>query len=127
MLQGNTIYVRRESLRRMLWEKVDSWLWNRPQNAMQRALSFYDIEGDLDAALDELTDNEVESVILHEIGEYIAGQELGPDWQRLMAANVRCWGGCLSTIGVDVHPSASTSMLTGEHARIRNMRNLGRT
>jgi len=84
MLLGDTIYIRRESLRRMVWEKIESWNWNRPANAMARALSFYDMQSDLERALEEITDNETEAVILHEIGERIAGQLLGEEWADML-------------------------------------------
>jgi hypothetical protein len=84
MTQGNTIYIRRESLRRMLWEKLESWLWNRPDNALGRAFSCYDFETDLDGALQAMTDMEIEAVLLHEMGEYRAGLKLGDDWNRLV-------------------------------------------
>ena len=38
MSLGATIFIRQESLRRMIWEKVEEWRWNRPENAMRRAI-----------------------------------------------------------------------------------------
>jgi len=84
MSQGKTIFVRRESLRRMLWEKVEEWRWNKPANAMQQALGCYDFELASDRALDAMTDNELQSVILHEIGEVQAGELLGEDWEAML-------------------------------------------
>jgi hypothetical protein len=84
MTQGCTIYIRRESLRRMLWEKLESWRWNRPDNALGRAFSCYDFEGDLDAALQAMTDEEIDAVLLHEMGECQAGARLGEDWNRVL-------------------------------------------
>jgi len=85
MSQGKTIFVRRESLRRMLWEKIEEWNWNKPANAMQNALGCYDFEGDAEASLDAMTDNEVQSVILHEIGEVMAGERLGDEWEAMLS------------------------------------------
>jgi len=59
-------------------------LWNRPQNAMGRALAFYPFETDLDAALDQLTSNELNSAVLHEIGEAMAHNVLGHAWEKLL-------------------------------------------
>ena len=84
MSQGKTIFVRRESLRRMLWEKVEEWRWNKPANAMKNALACYDFDQASDLALDAMTDNELQSVILHEIGEVQAGELLGGDWERML-------------------------------------------
>jgi hypothetical protein len=86
MSQGKTIYVRRESLRRMLWEKVEEWRWNRPANAMQNALDCYDFENAVDQSLDAMTENELQSAILHEIGEVQAGELLGEEWEKMLAS-----------------------------------------
>jgi len=64
MSQGHTIYIRRESLRRMLWEKIEEWRWNRPHNAMERTLAEYDFSPqNSEAALEQLTDVELESAL----------------------------------------------------------------
>ena len=85
MSLGNSIFIRHESLRRMIWEKVEEWRWNRPENAMRRAIDCYGFETTPDQALDDMTDNEVRSVLLHEIGEVMAGEALGKDWEELLA------------------------------------------
>ena len=84
MSLGNTIFVRRESLRRMLWEKVEEWRWNKPANAMQNALDCYDFDNAVEQSLDAMTDNELQSAILHEIGEVRAGELLGSDWEAML-------------------------------------------
>ncbi len=80
------MYIRQESLRRMLWERYEEWRWSRPDNAMARALACYDFDGDLDAALDEMTRNETETLILHEAGEIQAGRLLGSAWEEMLAS-----------------------------------------
>jgi hypothetical protein len=85
MALGQTIFVRRESLKRMVWEKLEEWRWNRPENAMARAIAHYDFAGDLDTALDAMTENELHSTLLHEIGEVEAGQYLGTEWEQMLA------------------------------------------
>lgn len=82
--QGKIIYLRREALHRLLWEKYEQWLWNRPENAMSRALQFYPFETDLDRALEEMTNNELNAAILHEIGEVKAHVTLGSAWEELL-------------------------------------------
>jgi DNA topoisomerase IA len=52
MTLGASIFLRRESLRRLLWEKLESWRWSRPDNALGRAFACYDFEGDLEESLD---------------------------------------------------------------------------
>ena len=85
MSLGKTIFVRRESLRRMLWEKVEEWRWNKPVNAMQNALACYDFDNHAVQSLDAMTNNELRSVKLHEIGEVQAGELLGNEWQAMLA------------------------------------------
>ena len=84
MSQGKTIFIRREAFYRLMWEKYEQWLWNRPDNAMGRALAYYPFETDLDAALDQLTRNELNSAVLHEIGEAKAHTVLGDAWEELL-------------------------------------------
>ena len=84
MSQDKTIYIRRESFKRMVWEKAEQWRWNKPQNAMAHAMACYDFDSNLHMALDEMTNNELESAILHEIGEIKAGENL-QGWQTMMS------------------------------------------
>jgi hypothetical protein len=86
MALGQTIFIRRESLKRMLWEKLEEWRWNRPANAMARAIEHYEFNANVDAALDAMTENELNSALLHEIGEVEAGKWLGEEWEQLLAA-----------------------------------------
>ncbi len=89
MLQGRTIFVRQESVRRYLWEKVEESRWNRNNEAMRRALACYPFELDAEQALDRMMRNETESIVLHELGEGVAGETLGPDWERMLAGLTR--------------------------------------
>ena len=84
MSQRHNIFIRRESFKRMIWEKTEQWRWSKPRNAMAHAIACYDFDNDLHGALDEMTDNELEAAILHEIGEIRAGESL-PGWQAMMS------------------------------------------
>ena len=84
MTRGSTIFLRRESLRRFLWEKYESWLWSRPDNAMARALAFYPFDTALDDALDTMTTAEMAVIEAHEQGEYHAGLDLGEAWEAML-------------------------------------------
>lgn len=86
MSRGGTILVRRESLQRMLWEKAEEWGFNRRDNPMGRALAAYGFGDDAETALERMTDREIESAILHELGELDAGRVLGDGWERLLFA-----------------------------------------
>jgi len=89
MLQGRTIFVRQESVRRYLWEKIEEWQWRKQGRAMQRALAGYDFFADREAALARMAGNEMESMILHELGEATAGELLGDAWGELTVAAAR--------------------------------------
>lgn len=84
MSRDNTIFIRRESFKRLIWEKTEEWRWNKPENAMARAMGCYDFDDNLEEALDQMTDNELESIILHEIGEIKVGEQL-PNWSDMMS------------------------------------------
>lgn len=84
MAQGRTIYIRRESLRRMLWERVEEWGWRKRENALARAIGCYGFDTDRDRALEAMTENEMETAILHEIGELVAGELIGEWWNDML-------------------------------------------
>ena len=89
MLQGRTIFVRQESVRRYLWEKIEEWQWRKQDNAMARALASYNFMTDTEAALDRIAENEMETMILHEVGEAMAGERLGEKWRAMVASVAR--------------------------------------
>ena len=84
MLQGRTIFVRREALRRMLWEKLETWRWSRADNGFARAFAAYDFDNDLHGSLAQMTDAELAAAVEHEIGEFEAGRLLGEDWNAML-------------------------------------------
>jgi len=86
MLQGRTIYVRLESVRRYLWEKIEEWQWRKSDQRMARALAAYDFVGDPEGALERMAENEMESMILHELGEARAGELLGGAWEDMIVS-----------------------------------------
>ncbi len=88
MLRGRTIFLRLESVRRYLWEKIEEWQWRKQGNAMARALASYDFITDTEAALQRMADNEAETIILHEVGEAMAGELLGERWRDMVVAVV---------------------------------------
>ena len=79
-----TIFVRRDALRRYLSGMVEEWSWKREDNAMGRVVAHYQFEQDPDTALERLLEAELENVILHEIGERVAGALIGDGWQSLL-------------------------------------------
>ena len=84
MLLGDTIFVRLESVRRYLWEKIEEHQWRRQGQAMTRALASYEFIAEPEAALGRMTANEAETMILHELGEAAAGERLGVAWEEML-------------------------------------------
>ena len=87
MTLQNKIFIRKESVKRMLWEKVQEAQWNNLENAMSKAISYYDFKSDIDAALHQMTEVEVNSIILHEKGEIEASNEFNHQWRELLASS----------------------------------------
>ena len=92
MLRGTTITVRRESLRRMLWERIEAWQWRKRGSRLGTLLDNYGFDGDPNGALERLTEHEIETVILHELGEARVERQLGPDWEVMLAGLGRSKG-----------------------------------
>lgn len=133
MNAGRSIFLRRESLRRYLWEQLESWRWNRPDNAFARALGCYPFESNLEVALERMTENELAAAREHEIGEYLAGQSLGEPWNEmlldlaltpaeLMARAIRdCIADCRRTLPtlVETGRAASIHFFVGNFSAMR--------
>ncbi len=92
MLQGKTIFLRRESFRRMIWEKYEEWLWSKPDNVMRKAFQYYPFESQTELALDAMTDNELQMALYHEIGEARATELLGDQWLEILSSLPRSKG-----------------------------------
>lgn len=84
MVQDKCVFIRRESLRRFIWEKVEESSWHKQENPLARALACYDFNNHPDTSLEKMTDIEVDTVLHHEIGEIKAGQILGDDWEQML-------------------------------------------
>ncbi len=82
---NGTIFVRMESLRRMLWEKLEESRWDKGKTPMQRAMEPYEFDRNIDLALELMGNDIVDQLILHEIGEIRAGLMLGPGWESMLA------------------------------------------
>ncbi|MGB5224561.1 MAG: Sfum_1244 family protein [Arenicellales bacterium] len=84
--QGGTIFIRSESLRRTVWEKVEESLWNTQQSPLVRAISCYDFKNNLQQSLALMCDRDIDTLVAHEIGEITAGKQLGESWQEMISA-----------------------------------------
>jgi hypothetical protein len=94
MIMGDYVFIRKESLRRIIWEKIEEWLWKKePHTPMAKAMAYYlpdeggDVETDVrwEHILDQLIAKEINSVILHEVGEAKASEILGAEWQNMLS------------------------------------------
>lgn len=82
--QDGAIFLRTDALKRALWEKVELWGQKQPDGAMKAALRCHGFDRDPEAALARMTEEQCESVILHEVGEARADRLLGPDWKEMI-------------------------------------------
>lgn len=89
MAQENRIFIRRESLRRVIWEILDDARVSGLDNPLTRAMSYYDFENDAEQALNKMTKAEIQYVIQHEIGEVKAGRLLGAGWNEILSVLAR--------------------------------------
>lgn len=84
-LLNRTIYLRREAVRRYIWDKFEEWNWKKRDNTQASAFSFYDFQQNPNFALEIMTENESEAMILHELGEGMAGDLLGEGWPEMLS------------------------------------------
>ncbi len=75
VMQSGEILIRTESVTRLIWDMLEEWQWNKPDNAMAQVVKYYDFEGDAMQALKRASADQAEVLILHEIGHHDAEQE----------------------------------------------------
>ncbi len=83
--QGEMLIVRREALRQWLWEKAEGWNVKQQDGALKSALLAYGFDVDPLAAIERMTEGEIETLVLHEEGELAAGRMLGESWPQMLA------------------------------------------
>jgi hypothetical protein len=83
-LRQDTIYVRADALRQVLWERAEAWGRRRGHGALECALDAHGFHGDPATALASMVEAETETVILHELGEHAAGVSLSPAWEVML-------------------------------------------
>jgi hypothetical protein len=83
-LRDGTIFLRMDSIRRLLWNKYEEWQWREKDSALGRAFAHYGFEHDVERGLDRMADAESETMILHEVGEARAEKLLGDDWPAML-------------------------------------------
>jgi len=85
-LRDGVVFLRRDALRRWLWEKTEIWGVKQADGALKAALDGYGFASDAEAALARMTDREGETLVLHEIGEGMAEPMLGLDWREMLGS-----------------------------------------
>lgn len=84
-LQGDTVCVRRDAVRRVLWDRVELWESRRHAGPLAAALEAFGWSADRGGAFERAVEEALEQVILHELGERAAADALGDDWEPMLA------------------------------------------
>ncbi|MBI5912448.1 MAG: hypothetical protein HY848_21165 [Betaproteobacteria bacterium] len=85
-LLDGAVFLRRDALRRWLWEKVEIWGVRKADGALKSALECHGFAADADKGLERMAEREAETLILHELGEAMAEPLLGAAWRDLIAS-----------------------------------------
>ncbi len=85
-LLDGAVFLRRDALRRWLWEKVEIWGVRKAGGALKSALDCYGFAADAETGLERMAEQEAETLILHELGEAMAEPLLGSAWRDLIAS-----------------------------------------
>ena len=83
-LRDGTIFLRMDSIRRLLWNKYEEWQWREKDSALGRAFLDFGFDSDIERGLDRMAEAEAETMILHEIGEARAEKLLGEAWGEML-------------------------------------------
>ena len=86
VLRNDTVYLRTESVRRWLWDKVELWRMKKTDGALASALACYDFGDNAAQALERMVEAESEAIVLHELGESQAELLLGAPWRDMLGA-----------------------------------------
>ena len=84
MSLGKTIYIRQDAFTRWVWAMFEEWSWHKSHNAFYKAIASFGDESDPRKATHTLAASEIENLILHEIGEVVAGSLLGDGWSEML-------------------------------------------
>lgn len=84
MSLGKTIYIRQDAFARWVWQMFEEWSWRKPRNAFYKAIASFGSKYDPKEVTRALAASQIENVILHEIGEVVAGDLLGEGWSKML-------------------------------------------
>lgn len=91
MLQETTIFVRRDALSILLWDKFEEMKHRKNAGPLAYAFTRYDITSEDHASEDlyrkirEVSEKETETFIYHELGEAFEGLRLGEGWRQMLS------------------------------------------
>jgi hypothetical protein len=83
-LQGSTITVRADAVRRWLWQRIELWTARPLEGPLRAALDGFGYRPGDTAAFERIVAAQVEAIILHELGEARAGALLGEAWEAML-------------------------------------------
>jgi len=83
--RSSTIIVRLDALRRWLWTRAEAAQRNDRERTFAAALQAYGAAEGVADAVDRMAQAEVETLVLHELGELRAGELLGAVWEDMLA------------------------------------------
>jgi hypothetical protein len=89
MVQGRDIFVRKERVKGLLWEKYHEMMSKKFAGLLDYAFGHFDIERtesrltDIDVKIDATVEKVTEMIILHEVGEVMEGREID-GWLELL-------------------------------------------
>jgi hypothetical protein len=94
MLQDSTIFVRREALASLFWDKLEEIRLRKHRGALLYAFFQYGVTPEevvsesLYGRVLQIADEETEVFVRHEIGEGVEGKMLGERWQKLLTGQL---------------------------------------
>jgi hypothetical protein len=80
-----TILIRLDALRRWLWTRAEAAQRGSRERTFIAALNEYGVAIDPVDAIERMARGEVETLVLHELGELRAGELLGASWEDMLA------------------------------------------
>lgn len=91
MLQETTIFVRRDALAILLWDKFEEMKLRKNAGPLAYAFTRYDITAedslseDLYRKIRKVSEKETETFLYHELGEAFEGERLGEGWRQMLS------------------------------------------
>lgn len=83
-LNRDTVFLRIDAMQRWLLDKVEAGGLSRASSALKATLDCYESGDDVETKLAIIAEQEGETLILHELGEVMAGQLLGETWHEML-------------------------------------------